>query len=215
MTVAREGLPIIFAVMFAAAVMLGVGYVLSSYVLIIVGWAGVVLTAANFFFFREPQFEAVWSDGQILSPADGKVIVVDDQVPEGLSGLSQRVSIFLSIFDCHVNMIPTAGRIDRAVYRSGKKISAFRPRASEENQRSEIDLITSRGRIHFRQIVGSVARRVVFDLKAGQEVSAGQRFGVMRFGSRMDVFLPPDVNVLVKVGNRVKGGRSLIGEFRV
>jgi len=215
MTIAREGLPIIFAVMFVAAVMLGVGYVLSSTVLIIAGWVGVALTAANFFFFREPQFEATWSDGQILSPADGKVIVVDDQVPEGLSGLSQRVSIFLSILDCHVNMIPTSGRIERVAYRSGKKISAFRPRASEENQRSEIDLITSKGRIHFRQIVGSVARRVVFDLKVGQEVTAGQRFGVMRFGSRMDVFLPPDVNVSVKVGDKVKGGKSLIGEFRV
>lgn len=215
MTIAREGLPIIFSVMFVAAVMLGVGYVLSSYVLIIAGWVGVALTVANFFFFREPQFEVAWSDGQILSPADGKVIVVDDQVPESLDGLSQRVSIFLSIFDCHVNMIPSSGRIDRVAYRPGKKISAFKPRASGENQRSEIDLITSRGRIHFRQIVGSVARRVVFDLKAGQEVVAGQRFGVMRFGSRMDLFLPASVDISVKVGDKVKGARSLIGEFRV
>jgi phosphatidylserine decarboxylase len=213
MTIAREGLPIIFGVMFVSVVLLCVGYILTLYVPMIVGLLGILLTMANFYFFREPEFAVQWTDGQILSPADGKVIVVDDQVPGTLSGLSQRVSIFLSILDCHVNRIPTSGKIERVVFRPGKKLTAFKPRASEENQRSEIDLVTSHGRVHFRQIVGSVARRVVFDLTAGQEVSAGQRFGVMRFGSRMDLFFPPNVSIHVKVGEKVRGGKTVIGDF--
>ncbi|MCK4656867.1 MAG: phosphatidylserine decarboxylase [candidate division Zixibacteria bacterium] len=214
MTIAREGLPNIFSVMFVAAVLLGVGYGISSLVLITLGYIGAAITVLCFFFFREPQFEVVCEDGQILSTADGTVIVVDDSVPEDLDGYSTRVSIFLSIFDVHVNRIPAGGKIESVRFVPGKWHSAFRPKASTENQHSEIELVTPHGRIHFRQIVGSVARRVVFDLEPGREVTAGERFGVMRFGSRMDHFFPPNVDVLVKKGDKVKGGRTVIGEFR-
>jgi phosphatidylserine decarboxylase len=214
MTIAREGLPITFSIMFVAAVLLGVGYGISSIVALSFGYLGAAITILCFFFFREPQFEAVCEDGQILSTADGTVLVVDDSVPEDLDGFSTRVSVFLSIFDVHVNRIPASGKIESVRFVPGKWHSAFRPKASIENQHSEIDLLTPHGRIHFRQIVGSVARRVVFDLEPGREVVAGERFGIMRFGSRMDHFFPPDVDVPVKKGDKVKGGRTVIGEFR-
>ena len=214
MTIAREGLPTVFSIMFIAAVLLGVGYGISSFILTTLGYISAAITILCFFFFREPRFEVVCEDGQILSTADGTVIVVDDAVPENLDGYSTRVSIFLSIFDVHVNRIPADGKIESVKFLPGKCYSAFKPKASTENQRSEIDLITLHGRIHFRQIAGSVARRVVFDLEPGREVVAGKRFGVMRFGSRMDHFFPANVDVLVKKGDKVKGGRTVIGEFR-
>jgi len=213
MTIAREGLPIIFSVMFITAILLGVGYALPSIVLIILGWIGFGLVVLNFFFFREPEFDVTCADNDILAPANGTIIVVDNSVPENLEGFSKRVSIFLSILDAHVNWIPASGKIESVRFRPGKWFSAFKPEASDQNQRSEIDLVTPHGKIHFRQIVGSVARRVVFDLEAGREVKAGERFGAMRFGSRMDIFLPPNVTVLVSEGDKVKGGRTVIGEF--
>lgn len=214
MTIAREGLPIIFSVMFVAAVLLGTGYAVSSTLLIVIGYIGCALTILNFFFFREPEFEAECEDGEILSTADGKVIAVDDNVPENLTGFAYRVSVFLSIFDVHVNRIPATGRIERAEFFPGRHFSAFKDQASGENQHSEMELVNQYGRIHFRQIVGSVARRVVHSLRPGQEVRAGERFGVMRFGSRMDHYLPSEVRVIVKAGDRVKAGKTVIGVFR-
>ncbi len=213
MTIAREGEPVIFGVLFVSVVILGTGYALSSTLLEVVGYVGLFLTAATFFFFREPEFEAKCGDREILSPADGKVIALDNEVPENLNGYSKRFSIFLSIIDCHVNRIPATGRIEDVKFKPGRWFSAFKPEASLYNQHSEIDLVTPHGNIHFRQITGSVARRVVFNLVPGQSVRAGERFGVMRFGSRIDMFLPANVNMKVKIGDKVKAGKSVIGEF--
>ena len=214
MTIAREGEPVIFSIMFVSVVLIGVGYAWPSVVTMLLGFIGLALTILCFFFFREPEFEVSCEERQILSSADGTVIAVDDSVPDDLGGYSKRVSIFLSIFDVHVNRIPASGRIEGLRFLKGRNFSAFKPQASTENQRSEIDLVTPHGRIHFRQIAGSVARRVVFDLKPGQEVAAGERFGVMRFGSRMDHFFPENVDLLVRIGDKVKGGKTVIGEFR-
>lgn len=214
MTIAREGEPVIFSIMFISAVLIGVGFAWPSTIVLLLGLVGLVLTILCFFFFREPEFEVSCGERQILSSADGTVIAVDDCVPDSLEGYTKRVSVFLSIFDVHVNRIPTGGRIESLKFLRGRNFSAFKPQASTENQRSEIDLVTPHGRIHFRQIAGSVARRVVFDLKPGQEVKAGQRFGVMRFGSRMDHFFPENVDLLVTIGSKVKGGKTVIGEFR-
>jgi phosphatidylserine decarboxylase len=215
MRIAREGEPIIFSVMFVSAVLIGVGYAWLGLYAIIPGLAGVALTVLCFFFFREPEFEIRCRDGQVLSTADGRVIEVDGHIPDDLEGYSTRVSVFLSIFDVHVNRIPVSGTIESVKLVSGRKFSAFKKQASTDNQRSEIEMLTPYGRIHFRQVVGSVARRVVFDLQPGQQVAAGERFGAMRFGSRMDHFLPANVEVMVKVGDRVKGGKTVIGEFRL
>ncbi len=213
MTIAREGNPVIFSVLFVSVVILGTGIALSSTVLEVVGCLGLFLNVLILFFFREPEFEAICGDREILAPADGKVIALDNEVPDNLSGYSTRLSIFLSIFDCHVNWIPATGQIEDVRFKPGRWFSAFKPEASLHNQRSEIDLVTPHGRIHFRQISGSVARRVVYSLEPGQSVGAGQRFGVMRFGSRIDMFLPPHVNVKVAINDKVKGGKSVVGEF--
>ncbi len=213
MTIAREGEPVIFSVMFVSAILLGSGFALQSTIITIFGFIGLTLTVVCFLFFREPEFRAQCEDWQILSGADGTVIEVDDRIPDDLAGYAKRVSVFLSLFDVHINRIPASGRIDSARFLQGRRFSAFKQRASVENQRSEIELTTPYGRIHFRQIAGSVARRVVFDLKQGQMVDAGQRFGVMRFGSRIDHFFPENVNILVSKGDKVKGGKTVIGEF--
>jgi len=213
MTIADEGKPTIFAAMFISAVLLAVGYAIPLYTLIVVGWLGIVMTALFFFFFREPQFEVNAGEKQIVSPADGKVIALDEEVPPELDHYKTRLSIFLSILDCHVNRVPASGVIESTNFRQGKKYSAFKPKASTENQRSEIELVSTHGKMHFRQITGSVARRVVFSLEPGQNVTAGERFGVMRFGSRMDLFFEPNVKVLCRIGDKVKGGKTVIGEF--
>lgn len=214
MTIAREGFPFIIPAAVLGVLLLIFGYAMDQQAVIVIGWALTLLTVLFLFFFREPQFEAFVQDGQILAPADGKVLTVDSEVPENLSPLSTRLSIFLSVFDVHVNRIPADGEIASVEFRQGRKYSAFRPQASIANQRSEIDLDTKYGRIHFRQITGSVARRVVFSVVPGQKVKAGERFGVMRFGSRMDLFFPESVEVLVKTGDRVKAGCTVVAEFR-
>jgi phosphatidylserine decarboxylase len=213
-TIAREGHPVIFGTLFVSFALLALGYGLHALPLIVTGWVALCLTAMMFFFFREPEFETDCDEKAIVAPADGKVLLVDGAIPPELSGFSTRLSIFLSVFDCHVNRAPAAGRIANAKFRPGKWFSAFRPQASTENQRSEIDLETPHGKIHFRQIAGSVARRVVFSLEPGQVVAAGERFGVMRFGSRMDIFFPQNVEINVRQGDRVIGGKTVIGAFK-
>jgi len=212
-TIAREGEPVIFGVLFVSVVILGTGIAISSTTIEIVGYFGLLLTVLNFFFFREPQFDAKCEDREILAPADGKIIALDNEVPEKMNDYTTRLSIFLSIFDCHVNRIPATGLVEDAKFKPGRWFSAFKPEASLYNQHSEIDLVTPHGKIHFRQITGSVARRVVFSLEPGQSVAAGERFGVMRFGSRIDLFLPSHVDVKVKIGDKIKAGKSVIGEF--
>ena len=214
MRIAREGFPFILPFIFASVLLLVIGYMYELQTVIIIGWSLDLLTLLMLFFFREPQFETHAEDNQILSPADGKVLTVDSEVPSELNGLVTRLSIFLSILDVHVNRIPANGEVVNVEFRQGRKYSAFKPQASTANQRSEIDLETSNGRIHFRQITGSVARRVVFTLEPGQQVRAGERFGVMRFGSRMDLFFPENVDVLVHVGDKVRGGKTVVAEFR-
>jgi phosphatidylserine decarboxylase len=212
-TIAREGEPIIFSALFVGFTLMSAGVAASITILQIIGAAGLFVAVVSFFFFREPEFSVEARDNEVLAPADGKVLTVDNQVPEGLARYHVRISIFLSIFDCHVNRIPSSGVVESAEFVPGRWFSAFKPEASLHNQRSEIELQTTSGRIHFRQIAGSVARRVVFDLQPGETVKAGQRFGVMRFGSRMDIFLPIDIVTRVSEGDRVKAGKTVIAEF--
>jgi len=214
MRIAREGFPCIAPFAIVTILLLVIGYAYDLQGVVIAGWMLGLLTLLILFFFREPQFETHAEAHQILSPADGKVITVDSEVPENLPGLVTRLSIFLSILDVHVNRIPATGEVVGIKFKQGRKFSAFKPQASIHNQRSEIDLDTPMGRFHFRQITGSVARRVVYSLEPGQNVKAGERFGVMRFGSRMDLFFPENVDVLVKVGDKVKGGKTVVAEFR-
>ncbi len=171
----------------------------------------IALGAFFAFFFRDPERVSPTDANLVLSPADGRVLVAGATLP-GASpeGDWQQVSIFLSPMDVHVNRVPAAGRITRVLYRPGRFLVASRKEAATENERSEIWIDHAGQTVVARQIVGFLARRVVCRATVGDEVRAGDRFGVMKFGSRMDVFLPPSATIRVKVGEMVSGGETVI-----
>lgn len=163
------------------------------------------------FFFRDPERRAPAGDHQVLSPADGRVIVAGDAVAEAAPpGEWRQVSIFLSPMDVHVNRVPASGRVTRVAYTPGKFLPAYRHDAGSSNERCEIWIDHHGQTIVARQIVGILARRVVCRVQKDAEVRAGDRFGIMKFGSRMDVFLPPSATVVVRVGDMVRGGETVI-----
>lgn len=163
------------------------------------------------FFFRDPDRLSPSDDEAVLSPADGRVLVAGPAVAESAPpGSWQQVSIFLSPMDVHVNRIPASGRVTRVTFKAGRFLPAYRHDAGTTNERSEM-WIDHRGQtIVARQIVGMLARRVVCRVAAGTDVRAGDRFGIMKFGSRMDVFVPLDATLTVAVGDVVRGGETVI-----
>jgi phosphatidylserine decarboxylase len=164
-----------------------------------------------FSFFRNPDRVIPVEPGAIVSPADGRVVVVTEEKNAGLPG--QRLSIFLAIWNVHVNRAPVSGTITNLVYRPGKFFAAMRERASLENEQNVFTLSTEAGEILFKQIAGLIARRVVSWKRQGERVRRGERIGLVRFGSRVDVWLPKGAEILVKVGENVKGGSSLIARW--
>ena len=172
----------------------------------------VALGAFFAFFFRDPERTPPDEQHVVLSPADGVVKVAGAAEPSAAPpGEWQQVSIFLSPMDVHVNRIPATGTVTRVSYTPGKFLPAYRPEAATVNERSEVWVARANGQlIVARQVVGILARRVVCRAKIGEQVHAGQRFGIMKFGSRMDVFLPPSATIKVSVGDVVRGGESVI-----
>jgi phosphatidylserine decarboxylase len=166
------------------------------------------LAAFIFYFFRDPERVIPADAGAIVSPADGRVVVVTDEENAGRPG--KRVSIFLAIWNVHVNRSPAAGVITSMKYRPGKFSAAMRDCASTDNEQNVISLATDAGEITFKQIAGLIARRVVCWKKSGDRVARGERIGLVRFGSRADLWLPRDSELLVKVGDHVKGGSSVV-----
>ena len=163
------------------------------------------------FFFRDPDRTSPAGDNQVLSPADGRVMVAGAVQPAGAPpGAWQQISIFLSPMDVHVNRIPVSGRVTKVSYIPGRFLPAYRPDAGAINERSEVWIDHGGQPIVARQIVGILARRVVCRVAAGADVRAGQRYGIMKFGSRMDVFVPADATLRVKVGESVRGGETVI-----
>ena len=171
----------------------------------------VALAAFFLFFFRDPDRKSLASSDAVLSPADGRVLVAGPAVPEAaLPGTWKQISVFLSPMDVHVNRIPASGRVTRVSYTPGNFLAAYRPEAATSNERSEIWIDHGGQMVVARQIVGFLARRVVCRVTPGAEVRAGDRYGVMKFGSRMDVFLPTTAEILVKAGDLVRGGETVI-----
>ena len=174
------------------------GFALASLILFFIwtplGWIGTLATAWCAYFFRDPVRVTPSREGLVVSPADGRVSRVVNAVPPPELGLSERplprISIFMSVFDCHVNRSPMSGRIERMVYRAGKFINADLDKASEDNERNALIIATARVRIGVVQIAGLVARRIVPFVREGQTIVAGDRIGMIRFGSRLDVYLP-------------------------
>ena len=169
-----------------------------------------ILGAFFVFFFRDPDRLSAAGDDAVLSPADGRVLVAGPAMDLTLPGSWQQVSIFLSPLDVHVNRIPVSGRVTRVSFTRGRFLPAYRRDAATANERSEI-WIDHRGQtVVARQIVGVLARRVVCRVPSGADVRAGDRFGIMKFGSRMDVFVPLTATITVSVGDLVRGGESII-----
>lgn len=170
-----------------------------------------LLGAFAFYFFRDPEREVPKAAGSIVSPADGRVVVVTEEPYEGRPG--KRISIFLAVWNVHVNRAPAAGRITGIEYRPGRFHAAMRARASTENEQNVFHLTTSGGEIVFKQIAGWIARRVVSWKRAGDMVACGERIGMIRFGSRMDVWLPEGAEIRVRSGDRVAGGSSILAHW--
>jgi phosphatidylserine decarboxylase len=171
----------------------------------------------TFFFFRNPEricAQACIDPTVIICPADGKVVDVVMDQHNGLEGFAQKVSIFLSPIDVHVNWIPVAGTITEVVYKEGQFCFAFVPKSSTLNERNDIRITASDGQeVLVRQIAGTIARRICCWVHTGDQVKAGQKFGMIRFGSRVDIFLPANVELMVGIGQRVYGGQTVLGRW--
>jgi phosphatidylserine decarboxylase len=170
-----------------------------------------VLSGFFLFFFRDPERRSSTDPNAVLSPADGRVLIAGSAVPEAAPpGEWRQVSIFLSPMDVHVNRVPASGRVTRVTYTAGRFLPAYRHDAGAVNERSEIWIDHDGQPIVARQVVGILARRVVCRVVMGATVRAGERYGIMKFGSRMDVFVPVTAAIRVKVGDAVRGGETLI-----
>ena len=212
----REGYAVVLALVIVALLLtlsyrtLGGGVWLRS--LSAVLWAG---AAFSVFFFRDPEREIPSGKGLLVAPADGKVIAIEDiEEQEFLGGPAQRISIFLSVFNVHVNRVPVEGMVSLCRYQAGRFHVASLPEASVENEQSVIGIESAWGKVLFKQIAGLIARRIVCDLRAGHRVQRGERFGIIKFGSRMEVYLPREVEIKVRLHDKVRAGESILGEFK-
>jgi phosphatidylserine decarboxylase len=204
--IAREAWPIVAALLIPAG----------ACALLRWPWPAAVLAVLGLFtlyFFRDPERVTPPGDRLVISPADGKVVRVVEADETPLGGPGHQISIFLSIFDVHINRAPISGIVRSVEYRKGEFLPAFDHGASHRNERNEVVVEGEREVVAFVQIAGLIARRIVFRPAEGDRVERGGRVGLIRFGSRVDVFLPPSARVLVKVGQRVQSGASPIGEL--
>ncbi len=183
------------------------------------GWIGVGLTVWCYYFFRDPDRVTPDRDGLIVSPADGIVSAIEPAAPPAELGLGEtprtRVSVFMNIFDCHVNRMPVGGTVTAVAYRPGKFVNASLDKASEDNERNGLALELGDGRsLAVVQIAGLVARRILCEVQPGDVLETGQRFGMIRFGSRVDVYLPEDVAPLVAVGQGMIAGETVLADLQ-
>ena len=218
MTIHREGRTLLF-ILLVALFLLNWG-ILYAYPESRMTQNSVILVSVLFYllilqFFRNPIFDITKHEKQVLAPADGKVVVIEETVEsEYFNERRKQVSIFMSPVNVHVNRMPVSGKISFYKYHPGKYLVAWHPKSSTENERTTVAVKMKEGpEILFRQIAGALARRIKCYVKEGQELEQGQEFGFIKFGSRVDVFLPLDAKVLVKIGDITKGGRTVIAEL--
>jgi phosphatidylserine decarboxylase len=206
----REGYPFIAI---GAVLALIIGHYVEP-----LGWILFVLTLWICYFFRDPPRLTPVRDGLVISPADGRVSQIVTTVPPPESGLPAtpmtRVSVFMNVFDCHVNRSPVTGRIVKMVYTPGLFLNAELDKASEDNERSALVIESGGVNVGVVQIAGLVARRIVNFVREGDSIGVGERFGLIRFGSRVDVFLPTTTQVLVGVGQKAIAGETVIADLR-
>ncbi|SMX29958.1 phosphatidylserine decarboxylase [Pelagimonas phthalicica] len=182
------------------------------------GWIGVGLTVWCYYFFRDPERVTPDRPGLIISPADGVVSLIEKAVPPAELGMADepltRVSVFMSVFNCHVNRTPIAGEIKAVAYRPGKFFNASLDKASKDNERNSLRIEMEDGRdLAVVQIAGLVARRIVWWVEPGSKLRTGERFGLIRFGSRLDVYLPDGVQPMVKIGQTMIAGETVLADL--
>jgi phosphatidylserine decarboxylase len=206
-----EGYPFIAALALASLVLMWLWSPL--------GWICVALTAWCVYFFRDPPRVTPLRDGLVIAPADGRISRIINAVPPAELELGDRpvprISIFMSVFDCHVNRSPVSGRIERMAYRPGAFINADLDKASDDNERNCLAITTAAGEnIGVVQIAGLIARRIVPFVKQGTSIAAGERIGMIRFGSRVDVYLPEGMRPLAAEGQTATAGETIIADLR-
>jgi phosphatidylserine decarboxylase len=182
------------------------------------GWLGAAATVWCYYFFRDPPRAVPQREGLVIAPADGVVCLVEEAVPPVELGLGEeplmRVATFMNVFNCHVNRAPVAGEVTRIAYHSGKFLNASLDKASEENERNGLVIETKEGQsLGVVQIAGLVARRILCEVSEGVHLRRGQRFGLIRFGSRVDVYLPKGAASLVSVGQTAVAGETVIADL--
>lgn len=206
--VAAEGWPFILPLAAASALLFVFGWKYA-------GYFSLALTIFVLFFFRDPERPIPEGDGVVVSPADGRVIVVKDVYEtDYLKSKAKQVSIFLSVFNVHVNRVPMSGKVETVKYNPGRFHIASVDKASTDNEQTAMVISTGKGGILVKQIAGLIARRIVCYAKPGDVVKTGERYGLIRFGSRVDIFLPEGTELKVGLGDRIKGGRDVIGVLR-
>jgi phosphatidylserine decarboxylase len=213
MRFAKEGVPFITiaavlagaAIWFALAAPSPARWAIAALVTIVALWVA--------YFFRDPERPGPRGERLVISPADGKIVLISDvHEPSFIRGQATRVSVFMNIFSVHVNRYPVSGAVKYVHYNPGKFLNAAVEKASLENEQSSVGIEASFGRVLVRQIAGLVARRIITYSRDGDAAAQGERFGIIRFGSRVDVFLPPGSAVKVKVGDHVSAGLSVLAE---
>ena len=181
------------------------------------GWLGFIATAWCAYFFRDPPRVTPLRDGIVVSPADGMISAVGFFLPPPELGMGaeplQRISVFMSVFDCHVNRAPVTGRITKIAYKPGLFLNADLDKASEDNERNGLVIDSNLGRFGVVQIAGLVARRIVCFSREGENIGVGDRFGLIRFGSRVDVYMPAGARPMVAVGARAVAGETILADM--
>ncbi len=213
--IAEDGIKLIIWTTIIFAVFLIITYFFPYLVLKIITVVIGIIFLFNFYFFRDPERNIPTGDDLIVSPADGTVVQITEvDEPEYFSEKIRRVSIFLSVFNVHVNRIPVTGKVELVKYNPGKFLVAFDHKASEDNEQTLIGIKHKKGKILFKQIAGIIARRIIYHVSEGDSVETGKRFGLIRYGSRVDIFIPENVDLKVGINDKVFGGETIIGEYK-
>ncbi len=206
--IALEGLPVVAVLAIAAVALWALGWYKAAAVV-------TALCVFSLWFFRNPERVIPAGEGLVVAPADGKVVFVGEvNETRYLNARALKVSIFMSVFDVHVNRAPESGRVAEIRYNKGKFFSANLDKASLDNEQNAVIMDTPRGRLMFVQIAGLIARRIVCWTNPGDTLTRGERFGLIMFGSRLDLYMPPGTEIRVKNGDRTKAGETVIGALR-
>jgi phosphatidylserine decarboxylase len=214
MNVAREGIPFILIAAVLAAGSFGLALMRRSWPLWLLAFVLTVVALWVAYFFRDPERTGERGDALVVSPADGRIVMITDvDEPSFVHGKATRISIFMNIFNVHVNRYPVTGTVKYVHYNPGKFINAAADKASLDNEQMSVGLETNGKLVLVRQIAGAIARRIVTYSKVGDAATQGERFGLIRFGSRVDVFVPTGSKVRVKIGDKPVAGTTILAEL--